>query len=156
MTEYAPEYTKKEKIIITLKNIAWALPLLLICQLGFFPWLEQYANNEPCYQYGSITNMHLIFYGIFVGIPLSITFLLLALQGSRNLNILKLGQAPLPNEKVFAQTKYTYGTKAKWRAYVFFIVVALICALSIQGVFWANDMLSQYDLAELPKCIVQR
>ena len=150
--DYAPEYTTKERISIILKVLAWAGPLVLTLQFWFFPWLKQYSANAHCYQYGNFTGLHIIFYGLFIGLPLLMACMLLILEGKRSINIIKLGQSPLPGEKVLRPTKYIYGTQAKLKAYLFFAIMILVLGLSVQGYFWAQPLITKIPSVDASKC----
>jgi hypothetical protein len=150
--EYAPEYTTKERINIILKTLVWAGPLVAAFKFWFFPWFKQYSANAHCYQYGSFTGLHIIFYGIFIGLPLLTACMILIIGGKRSINIIKLGQFPLPSEKVLKPTKYIYGTQAKLKAYLFFALLLFALGLSVQGYFWAQPLISKISSADLSKC----
>jgi hypothetical protein len=149
---YAPEYTTKERINILLKTFAWAGPLVAALQFWFFPWLKQYSANAHCYQYGSFTGLHLIFYGLFIGLPLLMACMILILEGKRSINIIKLGQSPLPGEKVLKPTKYIYGAQAKLKAYLSFALILFALGLSVQGYFWAQTFIIKIPNIDVSKC----
>lgn len=149
---YAPEYTTKERINIILKALAWAVPLFATLKFWFFPWLKQYSANAHCYQYGNFTGLHIIFYGLFIGLPLLMACMLLILEGKRSINIIKLGQSPLPGEKVLSPTKYIYGTQAKLKAYLFFAIMLLVLGLSVQGYFWVQPLIIKIPSIDVSKC----
>jgi len=121
--KYAPLYSKKERIRYFFKHSLWAIPLFLIAKFWFFPNLNEYTQSAHCYNYGSLTGIHIVFYGLFILLPIAIAIVLLILSGKRNLQVIKLAQDPLPNEKVLTQTEYVYGFRAKIKAYAFFIIV---------------------------------
>ena len=138
--DYAPEYTKKERIIFLLKSFAWAIPLLLIAEFWFFDWLSEYSENANCYNYGDINGVHLVFYGLFVLMPLSFAIILFLIEGRRSIKIIKLGQNPLPDEKVFKPTKYKYGIRAKVQPIGAFSIMLFFIGLAVWGSFQAHDL----------------
>lgn len=140
MSNYAPEYTKRERAIIVLKHVLWLVPLYAVTELWLFDWLSRYADNANCYQYGSITGVHLLMYGLFVGLPLSFAIIVLILEGRRSIKILKVGQNPLPEEKVFRKTKYKYGYKAKAQPVGLLSVVLLLVIFSVWGAMQAYKL----------------
>lgn len=150
--DYAPEYTTKERIHIILKVLVWAGPLVLTLQFWFFPWLKQYSANAHCHQYGNLTGLHIIFYGLFIGLPLLTACMLLILEGKRSINIIKLGQSPLPGEKVLRPTKYIYGTQAKLKAYLFFTIMLFVLGLSAQGYFWVQPFIAKIPSVDVSQC----
>lgn len=133
MNYYAPEYTKRERIVFVLKQMLWFLPLYAATELWFFDWLAEYSDNANCYYYGNITGVHLVMYGLFVGIPLFIGITIAIFEGRRAIKIFRLGQSPLPGEKVFKKTKYRYGYKAKIQPVAIFCVLGFFFVFSIWG-----------------------
>lgn len=154
MSEFAPEYSKKERFVIIIKHLIWVVPLMLATQYLFFPWFERFVPNSHCYKYGWVTGTDIVFYGLFVGLPLLFALLLLLMEGSRVVKIIQLGQSPLPGEKVFKATKYTYGYRAKIKPFILFLVVMFFLGLSIKGVFSAKQVTNNIDLSKMAKCSV--
>ena len=152
MNEFAPEYTKKEKIVLMLKHAAWAIPLFATTKYIFFPWFEVYSENAHCYIYGNITGIEVVLYGLFVGLPALSAALLFLLEGRNCINILRCGQSPLPGKKVFNPTKYVYGFRAKLKPLFLFIVMAFFIGLSVKGVYSANQIIIKVNPKELPTC----
>jgi len=133
MSDYAPEYTRRERIIFLVKHMLWFVPLLIATEFWFFDRLEEFSNQAHCYRYGNITGFHLLMYGMFVGIPLSSAVLIAALEGRRSLEVLRLGQNPLPGEKVFQRTKYQFGFKAKVKPIALFCFIGFFLLFSVWG-----------------------
>lgn len=149
MSHYAPEYTHKQKITYIAKQMLWCIPLYLATQFWFFDWLSEYSANAHCYTYGSITGVHLIMYGLFAGIPLSLAVIVAALEGSRALRILKAGQNPLPGEMVFRKTKYKYGPKALIQPIALSMSIICLFIFSVWGSFQAYDITQDIKPCEL-------
>ena len=141
MKDYAPQYTKRERFILAAKIASWAVPLFIALKFWFLPWFKEYAEVAHCYDYGAFTGVHVVFYGLFAGLPLLFALIFLVLDGKKCLKIIKFGQLPIPGEKVVSPTKYVYGFKAKIRAYVFIVVISIFLGLGVQGYFWANDII---------------
>jgi len=142
MSNCAPEYSKRERIVFVLKHILWFVPLYAATELWFFDWLAKYSDNANCYYYGNITGVHLVMYGLFVGLPLSSAIIIAILEGHRSIKIIKLGQNPLPEEKVFKKTKYKYGYKAKIQP------IAIFCFIGVFILFSAWGSMQAYKLTQ--------
>ena len=140
MSVYAPEYTKSERIRIALKLLAWTLPIFLGAKVWFFDWLAEFAKNANCYNYANINGVHFVFYGLFVFMPLSLAIVLFLVEGRRSIKVLKLGQNPLPNEKVFRPTKYKYGAAAKVQPLLLIFIIMFLTGLSVWGGFQAHKL----------------
>ncbi len=52
MSDYAPLYNQRERIRLVLKLALFILPLYLLGQFWFIPWIEGYATYANCYRYG--------------------------------------------------------------------------------------------------------
>lgn len=152
MSEYAPEYTTKERVIFLAKHLAWAIPLVAATQFWFFPWFEEYAENAHCYDYGSFTGTHVVFYFVFVAIPIGSALTIFAIEGARSIKVLKLGQSPLPGEKVFSRTKYKYDLKATLAPCALLLTLVFLVGLGIRGIFWANEIIYNASNSPPPPC----
>ncbi|MES9969837.1 MAG: hypothetical protein ABW092_07355 [Candidatus Thiodiazotropha sp.] len=139
MSEYAPEYTKRERIVFILKLLALATPIYLMVQFWLADWIADFTKNAHCFNYGSINGMHLVFYGALTFLPLLLGIILFLFEGIRGIKIIKLGQNPLPDEKVFTPTKYKYGAAAKVQPFGIFSVIVFCIGLSIWGGFKAHE-----------------
>ena len=64
---------------------------------------------------------------------MSLAIIIALFEGPRSIKIMRLGQNPLPNEKVFKKTKYKYGGKAKIQPVVIFCSIGLLFVFSIWG-----------------------
>ena len=95
-----------------------------------------------------------MFYGLFVGFPLGLAIILFCLEGFRNLKVLQLNQNPLPNERVWKPTKYSYGLKAKVKPIGFFTLLTLLVLLSILGAYKASQLLANDTLTDDAPCLV--
>ena len=78
-----------------------------------------------------------------MAIPIGSALAIFSIEGVRSLKIIRLGQNPLPGEKVLRKTKYKYGVKAKIQPYIVLLVLVFLLGLGIKGIFWANDII--YD-----------
>ena len=83
MDEFAPLYSTRERIILAIKAVLICVPLYVIGDYWFVPWLGDYAKDAHCQQYGSLNGVELLMYGIFCGIPLSTALLLWFALGRR-------------------------------------------------------------------------
>jgi hypothetical protein len=152
MSEFAPEYTTKEKVTSLLMHAGWAIPVVLLLQFYVLPWLNATLARPPCLIGERFTNMALLLYGMLSLFPLLIALLLCFTEGKRSLQVLKLGQSPLPNEKVYKPTRYVYGNKAKLRPLFVFLVILGFGVLSAYGAYVVNDITAKIPLTDLASC----
>ncbi len=140
MNKFAPLYSTRERIHLVLKILAVVAPVYLLAQFWLFPWLQNYASFANCHRYGNINGVQLLMYGVFVFIPLSLALLIWLLEGKRCLRILRIGQSPLPGEKVFRKTRYRYDRAAMIQPFVLLLAIAVLIATSVWGGFQAEKI----------------
>ena len=143
MEQWAPQYSRGERLKLLAFHGAWALPLFLLTQFVFFPWFETFVETAPCRRAGPFSALEMLIYGIFVGLPGSFVLVVLAIEGRHSLRVWQLAQHPLPDEKVFKPTRYVYGRRARLRPLLFLLVILMVTGLTIQGVFWAGEFLDR-------------
>jgi len=140
VNDFAPKYSKRERLMLILKLLLLVILLLLVTQFWLLDWLKAYVKTANCQVYGNFDGIQLLLYGLFVGIPLSLALVLLLLEGRRSLRILKLGQNPLPGEKVLRRTRYKYGNAARVQPLVLFVIMLLLLGMSSWGSFQVEKM----------------
>jgi hypothetical protein len=133
-------------------HAGWAVPVVLLIQFYFLPWLDVALARPPCLVTERFTNMALLLYGVLCLFPLVFALLLCITEGKRSLQVLKLGQSPLPHEKVYRPTRYVYGSKAKLRPLFVFLVILGFAVLSAYGSYVVNDITKNIPLSELTAC----
>ncbi|WP_148271126.1 hypothetical protein [Cycloclasticus sp. P1] len=138
--EFAPEYTKKERFWLIAKSLLWFVPILSFCQLWFFDWLGEYAKVAHCYEYGPVKGTHIIIYGLFVGLPFTLAIMLFGFEGVKAIKVIKIGQFPLPGQKVFKPTKYKYGNVARVNGAIVIGALVFLLGLAAWGVGQAKEI----------------
>jgi hypothetical protein len=151
--EFAPEYTKKERIWLIVKNLIWFTPILVFCELWFFDWLGEYAKVAHCYEYGPIKGTHLIMYGLFVGLPFTLATLLFVLEGVKAIKVIKVGQFPLPGQKVVKPTKYKYGNAARISGALLIAAVMFLFGLAAWGFVQAKEITRDIKPCEINQSV---
>lgn len=151
--DYAPEYTEEERIATTLKALAYGVPIVAICEFWFFDWLTQFSANAHCYNIGDVNGVHLVFYGLFVLMPFSIGFFLFLSGCGRSIKVIRLGQNPLPNEKVVRPTKYQYGRTARIEPIIYLSAIAFFVGLSVWGGFQAYELTKEIQPCKVNKIV---
>lgn len=141
MNEFAPEYSRQEKVRLIAINFAWVTASIIVVFVWFLPWIKDYMGRAHCYHYGFISGLQLLYYGALVFLPLLATLVFLILLGPRFYKVIKQAQAPLPNEKVFSKTRYVHGNKAKMQGYVFFLMVLMMIFFCINGMSIAQGVI---------------
>ncbi|PHR89641.1 MAG: hypothetical protein COA76_03555 [Moritella sp.] len=152
MNEYAPEYSKREKMVLFVKYCGLMTAVLLFTLFYFMPRFMNFIEVAHCFDYAGFSGLQILFYGLFVAAPLSLLLIITAIEGPRNMQIMRLGQSPLPTEKVLRPTKYVYGIKAKIRPVLLLLALVCIFVFSMRGVYWANDFIAMMSKMELTQC----
>ena len=150
MAEFAPLYSTRERIMLACKLLAVAVPVYLAGYYWLFPWLRRYARTANCIYFGEISALQLLAYGVFVGIPLSMALLVWSIDGSRSIRVWKLGQSPLPGEKVLRKTRYRYGAAARRRTAAVFALLLLLIGAAVHGGFQGNRLIAEIGPCENP------
>ena len=150
--EFAPEYTKTERIRFVLVAFAVGAAVTLASRLWFFPWLREFAASAPCRSVSGVTGTTALFYGLLVGLPLFLAVLVGAFVGRRGYRVLREGCLPPSGEKVFRPTPIRRGTKAKLPGYVQLFSFTPLLALALWGAFQARQLVAQAELRPV-KCV---
>ena len=140
MNDYAPLYSKGERIRLALILVAVFAPLILLAHFWLIPLITYYAKYANCFYYDDINGVELLFYAVFVAMPLAFALIVLLIMGPRSLRIIRAGQDPLPKEKVLRKTKYRYGPAAMWFPALTLVVVTAFIGISIWGSFQVGKL----------------
>ena len=118
--------------------------VIVVSETWLFPWLGEFAESAPCRQVMGIAGDTVLAYGLFVGIPLHVAILVMAIFGWRGYKILRDGQFPPFKEKVFRPTRIQRGLKARLIGYLHISACLPLLALSVWGVFQAEKMIHAF------------
>jgi hypothetical protein len=114
--EYAPEYSTQEKLIKLGLHALWLIPLYLVMKFSVFPVLSEPSTwlCQTWLGYPSATLMPVLLC-IFSALLLIMGVLPVLWHWRK---VLKLGQHPLPGQKVFKPTPVIKGPRARRRAWL--------------------------------------
>ncbi len=129
-----------ERVRIIVLYVIFGGAVSAVSKFYFFPWLTQFANTAHCRIVLGMDGQFVVWYGLFVGIPLSAALIVAGFMGSRGYKILRDGQAPPLGEKVFKPTRITRGVKAKMIGYIQLLSFVPLLAFAIWGGFQAHAM----------------
>jgi hypothetical protein len=141
--EYAPEYSHAERVRFFVLGSAAGALVFVVCQFWFFPLLREFSASAHCRSVLGISGIAVLFYGVFVGVPLHAALLLGALAGRRGFKVLREGRHPPSGEKVFRPTPVIRGTKAKMFGYLQLFAAAPLFGLAVWGGFQAQGLVKQ-------------
>ncbi len=143
--EFAPEYTRTERVRFVVLSLGAGAFLMLLCQLWLFPWLREFAASAHCRLVFGFKGTSLLFYGVFVGVPLLAALLLGTLVGRRGYRVLREGRIPPSGEKVFRPTRIRRGREAKLSGYIQLVSPVPLLALAVWGGFQAQALVVQAE-----------
>ncbi|MDH3221445.1 MAG: hypothetical protein OEO19_18085 [Gammaproteobacteria bacterium] len=112
----------------------------LLAQFWLLERIASYVQIANCRQYGDLNGMQLLLYAIFVIAPLSLAAIILLLEGRRCIRVLRIGQNPLPGEKVLRKTRYKYGNAARIQPLVLFALILIFVGFAFWGSFQAEKI----------------
>jgi hypothetical protein len=137
--EYAPEYTRAERIRHV---VPWAIVVLaIIAYLWCLLWLLQFVSVH-CRTVFGVNGSAVLFYGVFPGIPLVLALLIGIAFGPMGWRGIKARQFPPPGQKVYRRTKIKKG----WLAVVQAAALMVLPLLLIGGSWVANQTLANIDM----------
>ncbi len=138
--EFAEQYTKAEAIrIVIIGTLAGAL-VVVASKAWLFPWFREFVAAAPCITVFGIQGLTVLWYGVFVGIPLHAAILVAALFGWRGYKILRDDRFPPLKEKVSRPTRIRKGSQARLIGYLHLAAFLPPLALAVWGAFQAAKM----------------
>jgi hypothetical protein len=148
--EFAQKYTTAERFRTLIVGITLGALIIVLGKLYVFPWLVEFAVSAPCHKLFGIDGVSIFWYGIFVGIPASISVLVATLLGWRGYKIIRDDQFPPAGERVYRPTRIRRGKAARLIAYAHLTAFLPLLVLSIWGNYQAQEMITNIpDKAKL-------
>lgn len=138
--EFAEEHTRAARIRFVVIGILIGALVVISSKTWLFPWFGEFAKSAPCRTVFGIQGVTVLWYGMFVGIPLHVLVLFGAPVAWRGYRVLRDGQFPPIKEKVYRPTKIQRGAKAKLIGYLHLSVFLPLLAFTIWGRFQAAEM----------------
>ena len=139
--EFAEEHTPAERVRVVIFGVVIGALVIFIGKSWLFPWFREFASSAPCRNIFGIEGVTVLWYGLFVGMPVAVTILVVSMFGWRGYKIIRDGQFPPAKEKVYRPTKIRRGTKARLIGYVHLLAFLPSLVLAIWGSFQAKEML---------------
>jgi hypothetical protein len=143
LTEFAEQYTTTERLRFIALYIVSGGAITVVSKLYFFPSLKVFAESAHCGTVLGFDGLAVLWYGLFVGMPLSCALLVAGVIGYRGCRILRDRQTPPLGEKVFRPTRIVRGSKAKLFGFLHLLSCAPFLAMAIWGCPQASVMLSR-------------
>ncbi|ELH4833911.1 hypothetical protein Q9Y03_001849 [Vibrio harveyi] len=137
MKEYAPQYSKKEKIIrVTIAGVFCVLVGMLF-KLKGEPLLQAVAKAPECYEVFGMSGLELLVHILFFWVPLSVFLLTAVLMLPLGVRGLIEGQFPPKGVKVFRPTAIQRGKLGTFKSLIH-LLLPLLC---FGFVVWGNGQI---------------
>ena len=131
--EFAPEYSKKEKVERTLLALLLGIFALIVHQKWFLPFWSWFVATAHCHSLWGLSGYSLLWQILFVGIPLSSALIIGLITIPISLKGLAQGQFPPAGYKVYKPTCIKRGWKAITLSMLFLLPTILFVAISVWG-----------------------
>lgn len=138
--KFAKEYTQFDRIRFAVIGTLVGAVVFLVCQTWLFPWFQEFIMSAPCRKVLGIEGLTVLWYALFVGLPLQAAVLVMVIFSWRGYKILRDGQYPPFKEKVLRPTRIRRGSTARVIGYLHFSASMPLLALAIWGAFQAEEM----------------
>lgn len=137
MKEYAPQYSKKEKIIRVAIAGVFGLLVGVLFKLEGEPLLQAVAKAPECYEVFGMSGLELLVHILFFWMPLSVFLLSAVLMLPLGVRGLIEGQFPPKGVKVFRPTVIQRGKLGTFKSLIH-LLFPLLC---FGFVVWGNSQI---------------
>ena len=135
--DYAPEYTKREKIKLIILIMGLGAVLIAAGELWLFPSITRLAEQPHCYSLFGLNGADYLWHLLLIGIPISIFLILAITMLPMALRGLIQAQFPPKGYKVFKPTPIRRGMRGQLMAGFLVFVIASPLLIAIYG---ANNL----------------
>ena len=133
LPEFAEEHSLPDKIRLLVIYLAVGAAAVFAAKAWLFPAIREFAGSAHCREVLGFSGVSVLFYGLFVAMPLSLALVVGLTMGRRGYRILRDGQMPPIGEKVFRPTRIERGRKAKWMGYAQRYSFLWLLAIAVWG-----------------------
>lgn len=140
--EFAEEHSLPDKIRLLVTYLAVGAGAVFATQTWLFPAIREFAGSAHCREVLGFSGVSVLFYGLFVAMPLGIALVIGLTMGRRGYRILRDGQVPPIGEKVFRPTRIERGQKAKLQGYAQKYSFLLLLAIAVWGFPQAGQLIA--------------
>lgn len=144
-TEYAPLYSAGERVRLIATTGVPVLLLVASWRMWGLPQYQAFVKVAHCRTILGFPGTSVLFYGLFVGLPVCLALLIAAMVLPTSVKALRARCYPPPGQKTFRRTKIKRGWKAVFFASTGFFCVAYLLILAVWGGFAAHNLLHESE-----------
>jgi hypothetical protein len=149
--EFAEEYSFRERVRMAARGLAIAAAFILLWKLWLLPAITAFAASAHCRSVLGARGTDVLWYGLAVGLPLFLAFVVACMEGRQGLKILRDNQFPPIGAKVLRRTRIKRGPAARRIGYLHLFAFTPFVAIAIWGYFQAIE-LSKITASKHPSC----
>lgn len=131
--DYAPEYTKREKIKLIALFMGLGAVLIAAGELWLFPSITRLAEQPHCYSLFGLNGADYLWHLLLIGLPISIFLILAIAMLPMAIKGLIQAQFPPKGYKVFKPTPIRKGMKGQLTAGLLVLVITSPLFIAIYG-----------------------
>jgi|GEM_PF-502133 len=151
LPEFAEEYTVRERVRICVLGLVVGGVFVMSWKLWLLPRFGAFVASAPCRSVFGVSAVAVLWYGVFVGLPVLCAVPLACIEGRRGLKILRDGQSPPKGAKVLRPTRIKRGAAARRIGYLSLLSFVPLLAVAAWGFFQAES-LSRLSQHKPPTC----
>jgi hypothetical protein len=133
LPEFAETYSRGERIRFVLAGAVLGALGLAVWQLWMLPWIAEFADTAPCRTVFGVSGTTVLWFGLFVGLPLLFAVLFAIGFGRPGLAILREHQYPPRGVKVIHPVRIRRGAAARWIGYLHMLACTPFIAIALWG-----------------------
>ena len=138
--EYAPEYTRREKITRISMHVLVGIAGYVGVQYYLLPFIQALAEQPYCYDYWGMNGAQTVWLILLCGIPSLFALLLFLFLFPIGFRSWRDKQFPPRGMKVYRPTRIQYGLLGRIRTWVAMIVPVVVLAAAVWGGLQAQGM----------------
>lgn len=150
-SDFATEYSPSEKSRLLLIYLGAAAAVVFASKAWLFPAISDFAASAHCREVFGVPGVKLLFYGLFLGLPVFSALVVGLTFARRGYKILRDRQVPPIGERVFRPTPIKRGVRVKIDGYLHLLSPLPFLAIAAWGIPQAQK-LSAMPLPSPSKC----
>ncbi|WNO60206.1 hypothetical protein [Rheinheimera sp. MMS21-TC3] len=150
--EFAEEFSKVEKVKRVILYVLLGAFIVISHQKWLLPYISWYANTAYCHTPFGYSGVTVLWYGLFVGLPIFCAILVAAYSVPNGIKGLRDGQFPPKGVKVYKPTKIIRGRPSKVKSLGHLIAPLLFVVIGIWGSFQVENLPNDPDSFDYSVC----